>query len=890
MIQVANRACVRRVAVRSLKASQKRNLIALLAILLTTLLFTALFTIAISINDSFQQSNFLMVGGDDHGSFKDLTREQLEKLKKDPLIRMADARWFLGAGTGEAFRKAQVEVSYMDVQAVKHYFCKPEHGHLPKEGTDEAMTDTRVLKLLGVTPKVGTRFQMTIQIGSGTRNPKTVTKNFILSGWWDYNEAALASHVVLPESAVKETLREIHGDTETSEGQWTLGVMFSNARHIEKNLQKVITDSGFQYKDASKADYIGYGVNWGYTGAQSANNMDATSMAVIVFVLLVIGFTGYLIIYNVFQISVTQDIRFYGLLKTIGMTGRQIKRIIRMQGLLLAGIGIPAGLLCGFGVGAVLVPEVMAQMSYGTAVLRLHGWVFAGATLFSLVTVMISCSKPGRIASKVSPVEAVRYAEVDHIRKKARKTQKPASLLRMAWANVGRKKKKLLLVVISLTLAVVLMNLTVMFANGFDMNRYLGKFCSSDFQFANADYFNVQKGFRSEDTAVEKSVLQTVLSQEGIKESGCVYGQTGVIQEKVRKKDILAYNDAMGYGMTKEEEKLYFDGTERASDGSLYDDVQAYGMDAWPLSRLTVIKGDISRLIQKDTIAAVYSQDDYDHAIAHSNWAKVGDKVTLRYVDSFKYYDKKSGKEIPAEKVDSYEKAFVTKADHYTEKTYTVAAEVIVPSSISYRYYGAPEFVMGSNTFIQDSGTDNVMHVMFDMKNEKAARAMERYLKRYTQQEEPIYGFKSKYSYEKEFDAFRGMFLILGGVLSGVIAVVGILNYFNAIMMGILARRREFAVLQSVGMTKKQLRRMLIYEGLLYTLAAGILSIAFAGMTEPLVGDLFEKMFWFFRFRYTIWPVLSATVFFALIGALVPCIIYHFAGRLTIVDRLRQAE
>ena len=80
MIQVKNRDCVRTIAVRSLRAFKMRNLIAVIAIMLTTMLFTALFTIAISINDSFQQSNFLMAGGDAHGAFKKLTEEQFQDL------------------------------------------------------------------------------------------------------------------------------------------------------------------------------------------------------------------------------------------------------------------------------------------------------------------------------------------------------------------------------------------------------------------------------------------------------------------------------------------------------------------------------------------------------------------------------------------------------------------------------------------------------------------------------------------------------------------------------------------------------------------------------------------------------------------------------------------
>ena len=192
-----------------------------------------------------------------------------------------------------------------------------------------------------------------------------------------------------------------------------------------------------------------------------------------------------------------------------------------------------------------LTPAVMAQTSYTTAVIKLHAWVFVGAALFSLVTVFLSCNKPGRIAAKVSPVEAVRYTEADCGRKKAKAAKKPASLGRMAWANVGRNRKKTVLVVISLSLAVVLLNLTVMFANGFDMDLYLKHFCVSDFVFANADYFNVQKGFHSSDEAVEDSAMQTVLAQNGVKESGCVYGQTTRVLEKIKKNRLVFKNREM---------------------------------------------------------------------------------------------------------------------------------------------------------------------------------------------------------------------------------------------------------------------------------------------------------------------------------------------------------
>lgn len=375
-------------------------------------------------------------------------------------------------------------------------------------------------------------------------------------------------------------------------------------------MRQVIRDCGFQSEDASKPGYIAFGVNWGYTGAQSSSNLNAESIAAIVALLVLIVFTGYLVIYNVFQISVTNDIRFYGLLKTIGMTGRQLKRIIRLQAVLLSVIGIPAGLLLGFGIGVGLAPAVMAQMSYTTAVIKLHAWVFVGAALFHWSLYFYpAISRGGSLQryprSKRCAIRRQTVAE------KSKSGKKPASLGRMAWANVGRNRKKTVLVVISLSLAVVLLNLTVMFANGFDMDLYLKHFCVSDFVFANADYFNVQKGFHSSDEAVEDSAMQTVLAQNGVKESGCVYGQTTRVW-KNKEKDMLAYFTSMGHTMTKEQEKGYFNWKEQADDGSYYDDIQLYGMDAFPLQKVKVLKGDVTALDQENAIAAVYKQDDYD--------------------------------------------------------------------------------------------------------------------------------------------------------------------------------------------------------------------------------------------------------------------------------------
>ena len=97
-------------------------------------------------------------------------------------------------------------------------------------------------------------------------------------------------------------------------------------------------------------------------------------------------------------------------------------------------------------------------------------------------------------------------------------------------------------------------------------------------------------------------------------------------------------------------------------------------------------------------------------------------------------------------------------------------------------------------------------------------------------------------------------------------------------------------MLQSVGMTRRQLKRMLVYEGLLYTFAAVVISLILVVASEPFMGKMIEKMFWFFRFQYTIGPVVLAALIFTVIGAGVPLVVYCVVGKQTIVERLRETE
>ncbi len=666
MIRVKNRKAITNLSRKSLKASRARNLVAIAAIALTTLLFTALFTIALSINTGFQESNFRQCGGWNHVTFKYLTEKQFNELKTDSTIKEWGVRRFLGMPADAPFNKDHVEIGYSDEEQAHWMYCDPIKGRLPKEGTNEAATDTHVLELLGVKPELGATFTVTFMVDN-----KQTTKTFTLCGWWEYDEAIVANHILIPESRVNAVLKELNVNPETAAdnaGSWGLDVMFSNEWKIEQKMDDILARHGYQSESKSEGNnYIATGVNWGYTGSQLSDSTDIGTVAGIMGMLVLITFTGYLIIYNVFRISVVNDIRFYGMLKTIGTTPRQVRRMIRQQALTLSVIGIPVGLILGWGIGSILVPVVIGSLNGIIETVSTSPFIFVFAALFSLVTVLLSCSRPGRLAGRVSPIEALRYTERTKGKKgkKGKKRTAGVSLPRMAWANLGRSYSKTVITVLSLSLAVLLMTLTVTFTNGFDMLHEAGS----------------------------------------------------------------------------------------------------------------------------NAIAAVYENDDYGNLIPESHWAKLGDSVTLTYVDEVDYVDPDTGESVDPSSGEDY----VQKILSSHEVTYTVTALVLVPPAMSYRSYGPDPFVLNDQTYIRDTGRDQIMSYVFNTKDDAANASMEKYMTDYTKNQNPDCDYESKATYASEFEGFRSMFLLLGGALSFIVGLVGLLNFFNAILTVIPTRAPEDA-------------------------------------------------------------------------------------------------
>lgn len=879
-MNVKNRKCIRKLSWRSLWASRKRNIIAIIAIALTALLFTSLFTIVMSINSSYEMYTFRQVGGYCHGTFKEVTEEQIENISAHSNVKAAGKRITVGYMDGGVFAKAPAEVSFMDDNCTEWSFAEPTTGHKPQERNEITM-DTHALKLLGVEPKVGAEIEMTYTVGALSEMPYEKTDTFTLAGWWEYDDISPVHYINISEEYAKEIEAEA-----MSKGlepfRIDLNVMMASNMNIRGQMEQVDLDLGYAWDETGEGELVRIGVNWGYTTAQLGESMDVTTLIAIIAFLALVIFTGYLIIYNIFQISVTGDIRFYGLLKTIGVTPRQLKRIIRQQALFLCIVGIPVGLLLGYGVGASLTPVVMARTTFGVGVstVSTSPLIFFASALFALITVLLSCSRPGKIASKVSPVEATKYTEIVRSKKKHR-TTRGAKVHQMAFANLGRNKRKTVLVVISLSLSVVLLNILVTFTGGFDMEKYLAKLTCADFVVSTTDYFR----YSHSGSFISQEQIEHIQTNTSPSLSGCGYTMTGYrpigwMTEEHWLQDMMHY--------TSEENAKALLEQQNRRDDLVSQSALIEGLDKSLFDKLTVVEGDISPLFQENTnaIAVVVHTDDYGNVSNLDFYPPVGSVQTITYIDEGDYIDSRTGnlcdENTPVEYIQ-----FQPSASHDID--YTVCAYVTVPHSMSFRYYTRGySFVLPIEKLNNDSQHESIpMFYLFDTSDDIAEASAENYLTDLTADDLSGLMYESKATLRAEFEGFQNMFLLLGGLLCAIIGLVGILNFFNTIMTGILSRKREFAVLQAVGMTSKQLKAMLVYEGLFYALSSALCALVLSFVINPLVGDLLENMFWFFSGKFTIVPVIIAIPIFALLGWLIPYAMYNQAAKYSIVEQLR---
>lgn len=825
-----NGAVAKRLARRSLRADKHRNMIAVIAIALTALLFTSVFTMGFGLVESIQRATMVMSDGDGHAAIKYVTDAEYEKVSSHPLVKeIAYCRMLCDSVDNESLIKRHTEFWYYDDVGLKYGFAEPTGGHKPA-AEKEVIADTKTLELMGVPLEVGAPITLDLTV-----HGKQVQRDFVLAGWWEsdpgFNIGQIFSSRAYVDAHMGELENTYYQDSSIT-GTITGYIKFKNSLNIERNLETVLAESGYSM-DENATNYIATGVNWAYLS--TGTTLDAGTAIGLLCAMVLFMCAGYLIIYNIFQISVLKDIRFYGLLKTIGTTNRQLRAVIRHQAMLLSLLGIPLGLLAGFFVGKAFVPALMARSSYaGSAVsVSPHPLIFIGAAAFALVTVLISTYKPGKIAARVSPVEAVCYNDGSRgTIKKLKKSKSGAKPERMALSNLGRNKKRTVLVILSLSLSIILANTVFTLSQSVDVNKALQKFNASDFLIGHADLFNNK--YSGADSALSESFIDAASKQPGFEEGGRLYGTWGSYTSQ-----------SSGQTMNK------------WPDGSYATAI--YGLDPFPFSRLDLVDGEIDedKLASGDYILEGVRADDNGNVETESFNHQVGEQITLKCEDG--------------------------------NREMTVLGHVIINSDTNTdgSWMGSA-YYLPVDIFREFTGVEYAMSYAFDVADDEESD-METFLKQYTDRVEPTMNYTSKFTARASLEGVQSTAVLIGGALALIIGLIGILNFINAILTSILTRRREFAMLQSIGMTRKQLKTVLCWEGGCYAILTAIVSVVLSICCSLLIVRPFSEIVWFMSFQFVFWPLAILLPILLVLSVLIPLLAYRSSDRQSLVERLREA-
>lgn len=847
MIGVNNKKAISNLSNKSLKSNRQRNIVAVIAIAMTAVLFTALFTVGGSLLASIQRATMHQVGTSSHAGFKFLTQQQYDTLLKDPEIKDISYNIVVGFGENEELKKTYTEIRWTEPKAAEWSFSTPTTGRLPQERLEVATT-TAVLDALGVPHELGETVHLEF-----SANGIKYSQDFILCGFWEADIAMKANEAFVSREYADEVAPVItiplyeNPDVEDSSYSGTINpsFWFSTSWDIEGQVEKLMERCGFD------PQYVNEGVNWAY----ASSSMDAQSILLVAAILLIILMSGYLIIYNIFYISVSKDIRFYGLLKTLGTTGKQLKKIVRRQAIRLCLYGIPLGLILGWMCGKLLVPTIMENTALvDSFVVSAHPAIFVFAVLFSLLTVFISCIKPSRIAAKVSPVEAVKWTGVkDELKSQSRKSKK-VTPISMALSGFRRDRRKTGTVVLSLALSMVLLNGTYTIINGFDMDKYLSKSVVTDFLISDASLRNVYADYQNIE-GVTDTVIEQINQLPGLERSGCVW-----MKEYVHQISDEHYQNIKGV-VDRNKDKLNLPYAEEAlrklgEDHSMASHIYGVDESLWDKVELYADgKLDKEKFASGDYVIVSAFRDD-----TNERYYDIGDKVTI---------DFGGGK----------------------SKTYTVLNIGDLPYALGpqHGHYIDVYFTLPASEYMNNMGKTQAMSVGFDIDDENTPYA-EDWIKNYCENIETDLDYESKSIYVERFKSEQTMFAVVGGTISFILGLIGILNFINASVTSIISRRRELAMLQSTGMTGKQLKLMLIGEGFIYALLTLIFTVTAGSLISYGLVQLIAGQIWFFTYHFTVLPIIICIPFLVLISLLIPVLSYHSVSKQSIVERLREAE
>lgn len=751
---------VTKLAKRNLKADKRRNYLLIIIIALATCLI-----MTISLFFSFTQKKSLNDAvGSYQAAFSELDPDTINALQNDERLKVG-LSYLLSVIN---YNDLSVLVRTIDENLLQLGKYPDINGKLPSELNEIAVTQPFLEK---VNLALGIGDNLTLNLGDGDQQ-------FIICGILPVQDANYSIYV--SDNLVKKKISN------------PLYLAYINIVDTEEWSEEAIQNEILKIANEYRLDQQQITFSTHYFSL--IQQRSSQYIMIILVVSIVVAAACTLVIYSLFYVSITQKTNEYGKLRTLGTTRKQISKVVVCEGRYLAYLGIPIGIILGEIIGYMLVPE---GANIKTAIM-----IAAVVGVYIYICIMLAVLKPAKIASKVTPIEALRYISDDKDSSLcSKKLHRTLSVSRLALLNFRTNKKKAILTICSLGISGILLMGSSAYFHSIDpikmarQNFPYGEIGIELGTFGSKAYKSNQYLQLQENNLLTSDIVQKIKNIEGV---------NGLREYKGT---VISLNIPTGY-----EESLL---------------VTAIAKDDQKLLEEYIIAGtaDVQELFENDGI--IIKDNSYWETLF--GWkVKVGEMVSINLPNGDTYPAKIMG---------------------------------IIDSDMPYN--GSNDFFIPSALLSDLIPINNLNYqVIVDVDDDRIDSVKEE-IKKLFSNTASVYIITLNQWIEAYKDALEN-YRVPVFILIIFIGVFGFINLLNTLISNMHVRKHEFAILQAVGLSNKQLSKTLLIEGLIYTIGTMILSVTIGSLVGYIVCKVFSAMSVFGEVNYQ-FPVLEMIVYLIII-------------------------
>ena len=725
---------------------------------------------------------------------------------------------------------ATVSMMYMDRTGMELYKVKLKEGQLPQKEND-IVVSKGILEALGQNGKIGDTITVPYQILKDDGLDYTKEKDFRICGFLADNESSKEQKQYT--SLVSEAFLKAEIPVEQVKYRFLLqvnGQKGNTTADYTETIQNIARQFGISEDDMN--------INKEYL---AANYVDPATIPVIVGIMLIVVLAGIITIYSVYYVSMNQRVREFGKLKAIGATKRQLRQIVLREGMGVALFAIPIGLL----IGTVAVKVVLLQFvehakdsnvliteAYKVVakgeVQLYYWWIYLLAIAVTLCTVYLSLMKPMRMAAKVSEIEAMRYQGGSKRQKSSRKGYQFLNIGRLTKRNLAENKKKSTITIVSMAVTGIFVMMV-------------------------ATVLSCANPMESAKSSIVGQYEISPIVESGNKE------HPEYEWAEVQK------NNPLNEGLKQQIEEL--DGVERVdvftalkvSGGPFEEKIGTEIINGVPEEYAEELKKGITE--GNVTYEELKSGDKVilDRALLH--WypdIKVGDKLKLNIHDG----DNTFQKEIEVAAIGEYGTGLTNYNCLIMAKE--GAEKLTINNSSSYFQV------------IADKDYDEALEASLQAIVDGSGRLQMR-------------------TWKNEYDTWENAIQMTRGACYAfiiILAAISIMNLINTMINSVHVRKKELGMMQAIGMSDRQLMKMLQLEGIFYTVGTLIISIGVGSLAGyPLF--LYAKRTGMFDISTYHYPVTAAIIIILtlfVIQMLLAIFIAKSVRKDSLIERIRFSE